>query len=125
MIKKAITISILSLLTFTVHAQKKRKILTGMYLQWGYNTEWYTKSNIHFSMPNGTNFILHHAKATDRPDMDAIYKKPMEVSIPQYNYRIGFYLNRKHTKAIEINFDHQKSDCWLSRVTAHHFLPTI
>lgn len=108
MIKKAITLTALGLITLTVSAQKKRRLLSGMYIQWGYNTEWYTKSNIHFSMPNGTNFTLHHAKALDRADMDAIYKKPLDVSIPQYNYRIGFYLNRKHSRAIELNFDHAK-----------------
>lgn len=79
-----------------------------MYLQWGYNQEWYTHSNIHFVMSNGNDFILHNAKAHDKPDMDAIYKEPTEVTIPQYNYRVGFYLNSTHTKSIEINFDHIK-----------------
>jgi hypothetical protein len=82
-----------------------------MYLQWGYNNEWYTKSNIHFnSVVNGVNhnFTIYKAKAHDRNDMDAIVKNPVQVSIPQYNYRIGFYLNEKHTKAIEINYDHTK-----------------
>jgi len=89
-------------------AQKKSRLLEGMYIQWGYNTEWYTKSNIHFSMANGDKFTLHHARAEDKPDLDAILKKPAEISIPQYNYRIGFYLNKAHTKAIELNFDHPK-----------------
>ena len=40
--------------------------------------------------------------------MDAILKKPVEISIPQYNYRFGFYLNNDKTKALEINFDHAK-----------------
>ena len=79
-----------------------------MYIEWGYNTEWYTKSNIHFRMPNGNNFTLQHVKAHDRPDLDAILKEPLDVSIPQYNYRIGFYLNKSHSKAIELNFDHSK-----------------
>ncbi len=95
-------------LSFSVLAQKNNKLLKGMYFQWGYNTEWYTKSNIHFTMPNGTNFILHNASAHDSPDLDAILKKPGDISIPQYNYRIGFYLNKSHTKAIELNFDHAK-----------------
>ena len=79
-----------------------------MYLQWGYNTEWYTRSNIHFSMSNGDNFVLHSAKAHDSPDMNAIKTVPFEISIPQYNYRIGFYLNHSHSRALEINFDHAK-----------------
>jgi len=79
-----------------------------MYIQWGYNTEWYTKSNIRVIIPGNSDFTLHNAKAKDRPDLDAVYKKPLDVSIPQYNYRIGFYLNKKHSRAIEINFDHAK-----------------
>lgn len=79
-----------------------------MYLQWGYNTETYTKSNIHFRMSNGNNFTLHHAVAHDKGDFDAIYKKPGDISIPQYNYRIGFYLNTQKSRAVELNFDHTK-----------------
>src|SRR5690349_12317385 len=89
--------------TFPAFAQKHT--INGMYFQWGYNTEWYTRSTIHFRMSNGNNFTLHHARATDKPDLDAIYKKPTEVSIPQYNYRLGFYINRKRTKSVELNFD--------------------
>lgn len=103
-----ILIPVLVICSVTATAQKKGPLLKGMYFQWGYNTEWYTNSNIHFRMPNGNNFTLHHAKASDRPDLDAIYKKPGDISIPQYNYRLGFYLNKAHTKAIEINFDHAK-----------------
>ncbi len=97
-----------ALFTLTSIAQNKKPLLTGMYLQWGYNTETYTKSSIHFKMSNGNDFTLHKVVAHDKGDFDAIYKKPTEVSIPQYNYRIGFYLNQKHSKAIELNFDHTK-----------------
>ncbi len=106
--KKLLLLSFLLVISFSLFSQKKKHTFSGMYLQWGYNTEWYTKSNIHFTMPGGTNFTLHNAKASDRPDLDAIYKKPKDISIPQYNYRIGFYLNKAHTKAIELNFDHAK-----------------
>lgn len=109
--KKTICLLLVSLITLPVFAQKKAKLLSGMYLQWGYNTEWYTKSNIHFNTDvNGVNhnFTIYKAKAHDRNDMDAILKKPIEISIPQYNYRIGFYLNKKHTRALEINYDHSK-----------------
>ena len=111
MIKKLTGILLFSLFVLPVLAQKKNSLLQGLYFQWGYNTEWYTKSKIHFnSTVNGIdhNFILYKAKAHDRNDMDAIVKKPIEISVPQYNYRIGFYLNRAHTKAIEINYDHTK-----------------
>ena len=89
-------------------AQSKHRFFKGMYIQWGYNREWYTKSNIHFLMSNGNDFMLHDVVAKDKPDFDAIYKNPAEISIPQYNYRFGFYLNEKKTKALEINFDHAK-----------------
>ena len=106
--KKLFAVFLLMSLFFAVQAQKKIKFIDGMYIQWGYNTEWYTKSTIHFKMANGNNFTLHNAKAHDKPDLDAILKKPVEISIPQYNYRFGFYINKNHSKAIEINFDHIK-----------------
>ena len=99
---------LLNIVSLSVHAQEKKKKISGMYIQWGYNTEWYTRSNIHFNMQNGNNFTLHKAKAHDKPDLSGIVKKPGDISIPQYNYRIGFYLNQKRSKAIEINFDHAK-----------------
>lgn len=91
-------------------AQKKshQPLFTGMYLQWGYNAEVYSRSNVHFTMSNGDNFTLHHARAHDRLDFDAIYKETLQISIPQYNYRLGFYLNKKHSRSLEINFDHAK-----------------
>ena len=79
-----------------------------MYFQWGYNTEWYTNSNIHFKMSNGNDFTIHHAKALDKKDFQDIIKEPTQISIPQYNYRFGFYLNKSKTRAFEINFDHAK-----------------
>lgn len=109
--KKYLLALLFLVLSITGFTQKKSKLLSGMYLQWGYNTEWYTKSTIHFKdVVNGVphDFTIYKAKAHDRNDLDAIYKKPIEVSIPQYNYRLGFYLNPAHTRAIEINFDHTK-----------------
>ena len=100
--------AILLLLPGMLQAQKKQKRFQGMYLQWGYNKEWYSKSNIHFKMANGDRFTLHSTKAHDKPDYDAIIKEPAQVSVPQYNYRIGFYLNPTRTKSIELNFDHIK-----------------
>jgi hypothetical protein len=107
-LKKLAGTFLLSIIFFSSEAQKKDKLFHGMYIQWGYNTEWYTKSNIHFKLANGDNFRLHKAVAKDKPDMDAVWKNPLEVSIPQYNYRLGFYINKKRTKSFELNFDHIK-----------------
>lgn len=106
--RKYTLLTAILLQSFNLVAQKSNKIFQGMYFQWGYNTEWYTKSNIHFKMSNGNDFTIQKAKAKDSPDLDAITKKPLQISIPQYNYRIGFYLNKSHSKAIELNFDHAK-----------------
>ncbi len=105
---KKVIISLI--LTFFVQFSfaQKGKLLKGMYIQWGYNKEWYTKSTIHFRLANGDNFKLINAKAKDKPDLEAVYKNPGDISIPQYNYRLGFYLNNKRTKSIELNFDHIK-----------------
>jgi hypothetical protein len=92
-------------------SQTNLKFIKGMYIQWGYNKEWYTKSTIHFrDLTDGIrhDFTIYHAVAHDQGDLDALYKKPMQISIPQYNYRIGFYLNDTHSKAIELNYDHTK-----------------
>ncbi len=106
--RKIILLIIINAISTIIIAQTKNHFFKGMYIQWGYNTEWYTKSNIHFKLSNGSNFIVHNVKANDKPDFDAILKKPFEISIPQYNYRFGFYLNDKKTKSIELNFDHAK-----------------
>ena len=106
--KKFIYVVVAILLTFSANAQKDKKKVYGMYIQWGYNMEWYTNSNVHFRLANGDNFTLYKAKAHDKPDFDVVFKKPAEVSIPQYNYRVGFYVNSQKTKAVEINFDHIK-----------------
>jgi hypothetical protein len=109
--RKFLILAVCAIWLSPAFAQKKTHWLTGMYLQWGYNTEWYTKSNIHFnSTVNGVphNFTMRGVKAHDRNDLDGIVKKPLAVTVPQYNYRIGFYLNTRHTRAIEFNFDHTK-----------------
>jgi hypothetical protein len=41
--KKLIGSVLLSGIIFTATAQKKSKLLSGMYFQWGYNTEWFTR----------------------------------------------------------------------------------
>lgn len=114
--KKIYCLPLFLLLSVSVFAQnqeadknsKKHSWLSGMYIQWGYNNVWYTRSNIHFRLSNGDNFELHHAKAHQRTSFGSLYKEPLQFTIPQYNYRVGFYINKQRTKAIELNFDHTK-----------------
>jgi hypothetical protein len=94
---------------------KKKK--GSFYLLWGYNRDWYTKSTIHFSNPDGDpkqenqygvyDFKIYDAKAHDRPDFDQI-KDVVNITIPQFSARIGYYFNDKRDQGVEINYDHAK-----------------
>ncbi len=92
-----------------VKAQLFKKIrIDGMYAQWGYNRDWFSKSSLHFKNGDKYNFTIHDAVAHDKPDFKGFLKTPFDITIPQNSIRLGFYLNKSHTRAIEINFDHTK-----------------
>ena len=78
------------------------------YFSWGYNAEWYTRSTIKVSQPAlGSKYKLNDIQGHDLPGWNSnLTKKPL--TIPQYNYRIGLFINRKKGIAVEINFDHTK-----------------
>ncbi len=78
------------------------------YFSWGYNKEWYTKSTVKVSQPSlGNDYSFVGIKGHDNPGWDdGIFNKA--ISIPQYNYRIGLFLNKEKGIAVEINFDHTK-----------------
>ncbi|MFN8290832.1 MAG: hypothetical protein U0U70_11280 [Chitinophagaceae bacterium] len=105
---QAAILAVCTLFSFKGYTQQKKRAINGIYLQWGYNAEWYTRSNIHFKMANGDDFILHKARAHNNPGFQTILDKPLKFSLPQYNYRLGFYLNKARSRAFEINFDHAK-----------------
>lgn len=101
-------LSLLLLCTLRSEAKIPKPGLYGFYVQWGYNRDWFTRSNLHFSKDNDYDFTLHQSKAKDQPDFSAFRDSPLDITIPQNSYRIGAYLNKEHTWAIEINFDHAK-----------------
>lgn len=78
------------------------------YLTWGYNIDWYSKSDLHFKGNDygGYDFTLYKAKAHDNSGLSKIFSSP--ISIPQYVYRAGYYFNNKNLTGIEIAFDHAK-----------------
>jgi len=93
-----------------------------MYLQWGYNRDIYSRSDLHFNNGDAYNFTIYDARAQDKPDFEGFWETPLDITIPQNSYRIGFYLNKEQTHAIEINFDHTKyvvDDYQTLRVTGH------
>lgn len=78
------------------------------YIIWGYNLDWFSKSNLHFKGDDfgGYDFTLYKVKAHDNPGLGYIFNS--DLSIPQYVYRIGYYFNNKNLTGVEIAFDHTK-----------------
>jgi len=70
--------------------------------------EWYTPSTLHIDQPSlGNKYDLIQVNAHDHKGWDNKLLS-QEPTIPQYNYRLGYYFNKKQDLAIEINFDHTK-----------------
>jgi hypothetical protein len=116
MLKGITVVSILVLSVFTVfpkltNAQQKpaKKERKGeFYFSWGYNKEWYTRSSLKISQPElGNKFSFVNFQGHDHPGWDeGLFSKAL--SIPQYNYRLGYFFNKKKGWGFEINFDHTK-----------------
>ncbi len=96
-------------ISYFANAQKKKQERKGeLYFSWGYNKEWYTTSNVQVDQPElGNHYTFNHISGHDHPGWDqGVLDQP--ISIPQYNYRLGYIFNRKKGLGIEINFDHTK-----------------
>lgn len=109
LIEPAYFLVLLTILGLSATGQKKKtERKKEFYFSWGYNKEWYTKSNVKISQPPlGNNYRFVNIKGHDHPGWDdGIFNKP--ISIPQYNYRLGLFVNKKRNIAFEINFDHTK-----------------
>ncbi|HTA26170.1 MAG TPA: hypothetical protein VK809_00155 [Bacteroidia bacterium] len=52
------------------------------------------------------NFAFNNLVAHDHIGWNNMFSVP--ATIPQYNYRIGYFFNKKQDLAIELNFDHTK-----------------
>jgi hypothetical protein len=88
--------------------EKEKKRKHEFYFSWGYNTEWYTHSSLNITQPAlGNNFTFQNVDAHDHRGWDGQFFTKA-LSIPQYNYRIGYFFNEEKGLAIEINFDHTK-----------------
>ncbi len=77
------------------------------YASWGYNRTSYGLSNVRFQ-GKGYDFTVKDMVAKDRPSKfdPKIYFNPTLLTIPQYNLRIGYYLNDKISLSISV--DHMK-----------------
>jgi hypothetical protein len=89
-------------------AEEPKKHKGTFYFAWGYNKDWFSKSDLHFEdhATGNYDFTLYNVKADDRPNFTHIFDK--DISIPQYIYRIGYYFNDRHNLGVEIGFDHAK-----------------
>lgn len=78
-----------------------------MYMLWGWNRSAYTASDIRF-YGNDYDFTLSNVVANDRqsPFDWATYFRPDNISLPQTNFRIGYFLNEKYN--ISAGVDHMK-----------------
>ena len=104
-----LTLSVLVIAPLLIQAQQKTKERKGeFYFSWGYNKEWYTRSDVKVSQPSLNNqYTLKSVRSHDHPGWDeGLFSQP--ISIPQYNYRFGYFFNKKKGLAFEINFDHTK-----------------
>lgn len=121
MIKKVLVLFILMHWFFSLSAQEQQppsdlchcpsmaKAGKGtFYLTYGYNLDWFTKSDIHFRDLTTENydFTLYNVKAEDRPGLKDYFHQ--NLTIPQYSYRFGYFLNDKNDLGFEINYDHVK-----------------
>jgi hypothetical protein len=91
-----------------VSTSKKKERKGEFYFSWGYNTEWFTHSNLKINQPSlGNDFTFVDISGHDHKGWDdKLFTKP--ISIPQYNYRIGYIFNKEKGLGVEINFDHTK-----------------
>jgi len=93
---------------FATAQAKKSKPKGEIYFSWGYNMEWYTHSNIRINQPElGNYYKFNHVRAHDHKGWDdGLFSKAL--TIPQYNYRLGYIFNEAKGLGVEINFDHTK-----------------
>lgn len=77
------------------------------YFFWGYNRSAYTKSDIHVHGPE-YEFTVYGAIAHDRPTPlgDEAYYNPTLITIPQFNFRLGYMINEKWS--VSLGWDHMK-----------------
>jgi hypothetical protein len=105
--KKSILFILIGI-SFSLFSQKPLKPKKGQfYIYWGWNKSDYSKSDIHFKGDN-YDFTLQNVVANDRQSKfeSRIYLNPKNMTIPQYNFRLGYFINDKYN--ISIGADHMK-----------------
>mgnify|MGYP000002889404 CR=1 FL=1 len=91
-------------------SQKKNDLISNkgkVFLYWGWNRGFYSDSDITFK-GNDYDFTLNKATASDKPTPFSFdkYLNPANMTIPQTNYRIGYFFKENYT--ISLGVDHMK-----------------
>lgn len=85
---------------YTAHNKGK------VFFSWGGNRDSYTKSDVNFRGKD-YNFTLYDISAHDKPKGWHIdYLNPSRMTIPQTNFRMGYFINDHYS--IAIGWDHMK-----------------
>ncbi len=103
-------ILLISVINNLCHGQNSNKSLNNdgrFFVYWGWNQSVYSKSDISFAGEN-YNFSLENVIADDKPSPFKIniYLNPANATIPQYNFRLGYFINEKYS--ISLGADHMK-----------------
>lgn len=87
------------------------------YFSWGYNRETWAPTDIHVSQPSiGNDFTIHNVKGHDEPGWTSgIFNKGLFA--PQFNIRVGRFIDEDHTLAIELSLDHTKYTSSIGQTT--------
>ena len=108
LMKKGLLFTLFTLQIIVSFAQKTER-KGEFYFSWGYNKAYYTNYNIYINQPAlNNNFVFKNTVLVDNPGWNkGLLKTPL--TIPQYNYRFGYFFDKNKDWAFEINFDHTKA----------------
>ena len=85
------------------------------YFSWGYNKVYWQPSDIHIYQPAlGNNFTIHDVGAQDYPQWNSGLFNT-SLTDPQYSVRIGHFIDKKRTIALEFNYDHTKYSSYIDQ----------
>lgn len=128
---KKLSLLFLILIATTVFAQEEKESSGRkgtFYVYWGWNGSNFANADIQFK-GNDYDFTLHNVVANDRQSQFGLdpYFNPLRMTIPQYNFRLGYYFNNNwdvsiavdHMKYVVANGQTVKIDGYISGGTAY------
>jgi len=87
------------------------------YFSWGHNKEYWAPTDIHVSQPSlGNDFTIHGVQGADQFSFPEIFSPSLFG--PQYNIRIGRFINDERTIGVEFSLDHTKYTTILGQTAA-------